>query len=62
MREDGNVVLEIESLYRRLAERNNVAIVGSYDPIKAGCGESEFFDGMHPTSSCMKKIVDKVNF
>jgi hypothetical protein len=49
--------LQIEQMYRDIANRTGVQIVGSYDPAVVGCSKFEFFDGMHPKGSCMKKVL-----
>lgn len=51
------IFLEIEKIYRSLAEKNHVRIVGSYDSDLIGCSEEEFYDGMHPKESCMRKVL-----
>ena len=38
-----------------------ITIVGSYDPSKLGCEDKDFYDGLHPKSSCMKKIFLSIN-
>ena len=55
------IYLEIEDWYREFAERNGIRIIGSYDGRIVGCGENEFYDGMHPTSSCMQKLFLDTN-
>lgn len=59
MRIEKPVFLDIENEFRRIANNESIKIVGSYDPRRAGCKLQEFFDGMHPTKSCMEKIVRK---
>ena len=46
--------------YRNLSKELNVEIVGSYNPLKVGCNEYEFYDGMHPKDSCMDKVVSNL--
>ena len=48
---------EVESRFRAIAAASNVDILGSYDPQKAGCGQNEFYDGMHPKAECMTTIL-----
>ena len=48
---------EVEKRTQSLANEVEIAIYGSYDPEKIGCTEDEFFDFMHPRSSCLAKIV-----
>jgi peptidoglycan/LPS O-acetylase OafA/YrhL len=49
--------LNIEDAFRDISSKLNVKIIGSYDPAKFGCNEGDFFDGMHPKDSCIKKII-----
>ena len=39
-----------------LARRLNIRVLGSFDPVEAGCARSEFFDFMHPKPICINKI------
>ncbi|MDB9790393.1 acyltransferase [Gammaproteobacteria bacterium] len=50
------IFLEIENWYREFADRNGIRIIGSYNGNAVGCKEDEFYDGMHPTGSCMQKL------
>ncbi len=50
------IFLSIEEDYRKLAKELNIEVLGSYDPRNVNCEISEFFDGMHPKNSCVKKI------
>lgn len=53
-------VREVELYLRGLSKALGVKLVGSYDPRNAGCGQEEFFDGMHPKDSCIEKIFSSV--
>ena len=48
---------EAEARFRDLAARMNIEILGSYDNVIADCHANEFYDGMHPRPSCIKKIL-----
>lgn len=52
--------LKIENRFRKLAKDLGVQVIGSYDPHDVGCTSVEFFDGMHPKDSCMKKVFAKL--
>jgi peptidoglycan/LPS O-acetylase OafA/YrhL len=52
--------LDIEKQFRDLSYRLGVHIVGSYDPSRVGCKSEEFYDGMHPKDSCMKKVLSQL--
>tara|TARA_B100001057_G_C22839271_1_gene946429 strand:+ start:277 stop:2301 length:2025 start_codon:yes stop_codon:yes gene_type:complete len=56
MTEDSKVLIEIESQYNKIAKKNNIEIVGSYNPHIVGCKKNEFYDGAHPRSECISKI------
>lgn len=53
--------VEVEHQFRDIALRTGVKIIGSYDPVKVGCDGDEFFDGMHPKDSCMKKVIASIS-
>jgi hypothetical protein len=57
MQQKNLVYLQIEQMFRDIAIRTGVQIVGSYDPTQIGCNEMEFYDGMHPKGSCLKKVL-----
>lgn len=57
MQEKNMVYLQIEQMYKDIATRTGVHIVGSYNPAQVGCSKFEFYDGMHPKESCMKKLL-----
>jgi hypothetical protein len=50
----------IENKVHMLAKQLNITVIGSYNPVKIGCSKDEFFDGMHATSKCLKKLERKV--
>jgi len=54
------MVNEAEAVVRALAAKYNLKLVGSYDPAAAGCVETEFFDGLHPMDSCIRKIIQSL--
>ena len=54
------VFIEAENEFRKIAAEMNVPIIGSYNPALVGCDITEFYDGMHPKESCMKKVVDQL--
>ncbi len=47
----------LEDEIRQLGKALNVPVLGSYDPALVGCGQGEFYDGMHPKPSCMAKSI-----
>ena len=59
MREERPEFLRAEMEFRTIAERMGVKIVGSYNGASVGCGAREFYDGMHPRESCMRKVMNE---
>ena len=51
------IFLDIEREFKKLATDHNISVLGSYDPSNVGCTDSEFYDGMHPKSECLKKFI-----
>lgn len=49
--------LKVESEFRSIASNMSIPIIGSYDGALVGCDATEFYDGMHPKESCMKKVL-----
>ena len=60
MEEEKPIFLDIENQFRRFADENNIGIVGSYDPTSMGCQIEDFYDPMHPKSSCLQKLFNVV--
>ena len=61
MVEEKPIFLEIEDWYRTFAQKNNIRVIGSYDSISLGLTSNDFYDGMHPKSSCMQKLFLNLN-
>lgn len=53
--------LEIESIFREVAESSGAEVIGSYDPVKVGCSSEDFYDGMHPKDKCVDKIFSQLS-
>lgn len=49
--------LAIENSFVEMGRRQGVKVVGSYNPAAVGCSAADFYDGMHPKDSCMKKVL-----
>lgn len=52
------MVAESEKMYRFLANKHKINIVGSYDPKASNLEESDFYDGMHPKNQAVHRIFD----
>ena len=61
MVEEKPIFLEIEDWYRTFAQKNNIRVIGSYDAISLGFTSNDFYDGMHPKTSCMQKLFLNLN-
>jgi peptidoglycan/LPS O-acetylase OafA/YrhL len=53
--------LDLEAKFKKLSNETNIKIIGSYDASSVPCDDNEFYDGMHPKDSCMKKITNSIN-
>lgn len=49
-------LMATEPIVRQLGRQLGVTVIGSYDPIAAGCSSDEFFDFMHAKGSCLAKL------
>jgi hypothetical protein len=49
--------LAAEPFTRRLADQAGVPVIGSFDPRRSGCDETEFLDGVHPRESCIRRVL-----
>ena len=50
-------VLAAEEYFKSLSAKFSIGLVGSYDPNKAGCRASEFYDAAHAKESCVSRIL-----
>ena len=62
MKSQKPIFLDIEKKFRDFAYKNNIEIIGSYDPSIYACQSEEFYDGEHPKPSCMKKIFNNLQY
>lgn len=61
MRLQKPIFLQIEKNFRDFAKLHNVKIIGSYNPKIVGCTSVDFYDGMHPKDTCMKKVLKELD-
>jgi len=54
-------IKEIENYFHEFAEKNQLKIVGSYNPYKLNLSEKDFFDGMHCNDQAIKQIFNSWN-
>jgi len=50
------LVKDAEDYLRRFAGQQNLQVWGSFDPNITSCGRDDFYDEMHPRSTCVTKI------
>lgn len=60
LKQPQNHLSEIEPRLRELARQNHIAVVGSYDPVKAGVEESDFYDGDHLREQGIQRLFGRV--
>jgi hypothetical protein len=56
----GNALASIEAQVSKIVTGQNAVLVGSFDPAKAGCGESNFRDYIHLDEACLHKVFGKI--
>ncbi|MDB3902855.1 acyltransferase, partial [Amylibacter sp.] len=61
MKAERPIFVELETWFRDFSDENEIQIIGSYDGERVGCSGDEFYDGMHPKSSCMIKLLANNN-
>ena len=50
--------LQTEPAVRKLAEKYDFKVFGSYNPHNIpGVTEKDFYDGLHPSGDCLRKII-----
>lgn len=52
---DYRIIDEVESIYRNLAEQRIIVVIGGYNPDTSSSLMEDFFDGMHPRESSVRK-------
>jgi len=46
-----------ERFLNSVAAHYNLPVVGSFDPSVTGCDASQFFDAIHPSDSCITRVI-----
>jgi len=57
---EAKYIQKIELKVKELSKRNDVKILGSFNPNVIGCSNSEFLDYMHAKIECLNKINFKI--
>ena len=55
---DKPIFIDVENKFRKISQKHNIEIIGSYDGSVIGCKRDEFYDGMHPKEVCMSKLFN----
>jgi hypothetical protein len=53
------IIREVEKYLKGFATSHGIAVWGSYDPSVIGCNVAEYYDGLHPRTSCMLKLISE---
>lgn len=54
---DYRIITDVEHYLRQLANRDDIVLKGSFDPLQAKCSASDFTDGMHPRMACVHRLL-----
>lgn len=60
IRDTNHGIIIAEHMILETGLKTGAEVIGSYDPSLSGCKSSEFYDGMHPKSECMAKVVSGI--
>lgn len=58
--DDGANYAQLKQVVENIAARTGARVAGDSDPAIAGCAADEFWDGVHPKTSCLHRIVGPV--
>ena len=56
-RPDTAIILETQEVFKSIAKKYNIKIIGSNDPKDYNLYENDFYDGMHPKNKAISKIL-----
>ena len=51
-----HIIYEVEEYIRKFAAKNDIQVVGDYNPAELGLDRNDFHDGMHPRESVMERL------
>ena len=54
-----HLAIEAELFFRRIAQKNNIEVIGSYDPAKYNLTNNLFYDSIHPKRAAIRAIFEK---
>ncbi len=58
---ESDLLLKIEEYFKKMSNKKNLKVIGSYNPKILNCNKNEFYDDIHPTESCHLKIFNEYN-
>lgn len=53
------IIAEVENYFRHLAEAKGIRVVGSYDPVRCGLGEADFYDEAHAKFEAVQRLFQR---
>jgi hypothetical protein len=53
---DYKIITDVENWVRKVAEENNIKIIGSYNPATCGLKEEDFYDWAHPKRESVEEL------
>ena len=56
------IALNVQEYFINFAQKNNIEIVGSYNPTTSDCNEADFEDLTHPRETSTRKIFKNIRF
>ena len=55
---ESDLLIDIEEYFLKFANKNNIRVLGSYNPKLVFCEKNEFSGLIHPKISCINKIIN----
>jgi hypothetical protein len=52
------IIRDIQSYFEVVAHKNDISLIGSYNPADLKLSEMDFSDGSHPTEGALRSIID----
>lgn len=57
---DYKIINDVEEYFKKIAIKNNVESIGSYNPNLLGLKNEDFYDGLHLKTEAIKKVFQKL--
>ncbi len=58
LQEDRPGMIQVEEYINSFGAKHGIPVIGSYDPPKLGCDNSDFYDHIHVTAEGIEKFID----